>query len=349
MTTKILLMAFLPAVLQLGLTAQAQERDTDGDGVPDAQDICPSTPKGATPMAEGCSAMELVQHRDIFVRPLTTSLDEVLAGLGDDIETARAAQTAREARDLILTMADQLGAGQVCEAAGTQSTANARLQLAEGLISGIADTRREMVFGRPTGDAGEIDKDKLKAAHMRLWQAELRRMAAKAVAWERQIQGLCSSVRARLAVRAKLVAKDENARRITLANGQTYALAEVAFSHPLFEGQTINAGGLLFTDNTGIITSYTSSEPHSQPTSVAKCIEFRIAPVQRPPSFFPRSIYVARRSCLSWRAGHPAAGRRHARGRGEARVSDLAVFLQSEDRRHGSEEDNDDRNRPTRR
>src|ERR1051325_471062 len=41
--------------MQLAMLAQGPEGDGDADGVPDAQDLCQSTPRGSIPIASGCS------------------------------------------------------------------------------------------------------------------------------------------------------------------------------------------------------------------------------------------------------------------------------------------------------
>src|SRR4051812_2964065 len=78
--------------LQPAIMAQVTEDDGDQDGVPDNQDICPSTPRGTVPIGSGCSAMEFVQKLDVAAGAVLLSLDELRVRLDKDIDMAQAVQ-----------------------------------------------------------------------------------------------------------------------------------------------------------------------------------------------------------------------------------------------------------------
>ncbi len=55
------------------LVVELEPADTDGDGVPDATDLCPVTPAGATVDANGCSQAQVDQDLDGICDPGKTS------------------------------------------------------------------------------------------------------------------------------------------------------------------------------------------------------------------------------------------------------------------------------------
>lgn len=105
------------ACLALGVLAAsaafaAPLPDRDGDGIADRKDLCPATPRGAAPIAEGCSALEVVLAPELFVELVRSLLDE---------ERGRSFSEAAEA----------LGAGDVCHAADLFDAAVAELEAGE--------------------------------------------------------------------------------------------------------------------------------------------------------------------------------------------------------------------------
>ena len=57
--------------------------DSDGDGVPDDRDACLHTPRSATLIDRGCSAMELVIHPDVVFDPVAAAIERVRKEVGD--------------------------------------------------------------------------------------------------------------------------------------------------------------------------------------------------------------------------------------------------------------------------
>lgn len=105
------------ACVALGLLAAsagfaAPLPDRDADGIADRKDLCPASPRGAAPIAEGCSALEIVLAPELLVDPIRSLLD----GPGS--------QSFTEA-------AEVLGAGDVCRAADLFDDAVAELGATE--------------------------------------------------------------------------------------------------------------------------------------------------------------------------------------------------------------------------
>lgn len=106
----------------------AERADRDFDGIADRQDGCPASPRGAAPIAEGCSALEIALAPERFVDPIRSLLDE------------RAAAAFAEA-------AGVLRAGDVCRAADLFDAAVAGLG-EESLASTVEQARTAAGFVR---------------------------------------------------------------------------------------------------------------------------------------------------------------------------------------------------------
>lgn len=119
------------SVLAASAAFAAPLPDRDGDGIADRKDLCPATPRGAAPIAEGCSALEVVLAPDLFVEPVLSLLDE-----------ARGRSFAEAA--------EALGVGDVCHAADLFDAAVAELETGE--LLGMAKARAAASAARAACD-----------------------------------------------------------------------------------------------------------------------------------------------------------------------------------------------------
>lgn len=85
------------AVLQNGVIyVSGRDGDGDGDGVEGDAELCPLTPRGARPIAGGCSAMELLRAPERLVEPVLEDFELALAPLEIDPEVGDLAEPFRE-------------------------------------------------------------------------------------------------------------------------------------------------------------------------------------------------------------------------------------------------------------
>ena len=66
----------LAALMVAAAGAQIPAGDADQDGLADERDECPWTPRGATLIARGCSALDIAQYPEVFTAPLLAELDD---------------------------------------------------------------------------------------------------------------------------------------------------------------------------------------------------------------------------------------------------------------------------------
>jgi murein DD-endopeptidase MepM/ murein hydrolase activator NlpD len=246
-----------------GAPAWAADPDRDLDGVMDAKDLCPMSPPGAWPVAEGCSALEFALAPDRFVDAIRGPLDGHAAAMPDGSIFAEAGFAFQEASAGIGEAAARLRAGQVCEAADLYDAALARLGDAEAALERDGAERASRLLTRLS--AGNADKV------------------------GGFFQAACKEVVGATSLRARVDSVDAASRTFRLRNGRTAGLAEGDFATGPMRGRPLQARGLAFADGTVLVTEVLGAAPRPAPAGLkaTPCLKLWVAPMQDFPPYNP--------------------------------------------------------------
>ncbi|HKV12947.1 MAG TPA: M23 family metallopeptidase [Thermoanaerobaculia bacterium] len=263
-------------------TGRAQEPGGDGDrdGVTDFADACPTTPAGARPLSQGCSALELARHPEVFLGQVTAGLAERTAELPQDTVFAAAVSSLEAGRAGIDQAASELRRGEVCRADDTYALALQELGRGQEALAQATDAAAGSLLSQRTltGDASEAET---RTAFLRLAEGLAVRAVDGARAARSTVTAVCDSVAGGLSWSGKVTATQDAQGTITTANG-TVALPAGSFRQMAYEGGNVTLSGITFTDGTGFATSWSGGVPGPGPgPSPGDCLALRIAPLQK--------------------------------------------------------------------
>ena len=88
--------------------AQTRTADADQDGIADDRDAGLWTPKGATVIAQGCSALDIAQFPEALTDPLLRELDDVSARMQQRIDLTAVLRETGAIRSSIEAAADAI-------------------------------------------------------------------------------------------------------------------------------------------------------------------------------------------------------------------------------------------------
>ncbi|HEY7216562.1 MAG TPA: hypothetical protein VIC28_18220, partial [Thermoanaerobaculia bacterium] len=268
------------ACVALGLLAvgagSAAPADRDFDGIADRQDGCPASPRGAAPIAEGCSALEIALAPERFVDPIRSRLDERAAVLADDPLYADAGHALREVSAAFTEAAAVLRAGEVCRAADLFDAATASAgEAEENLESTIHAEAR-------------LPREALGRAFLHLQQSLTQEAIEQARTAAGFVRAACGQVVAAGPLRGQVAAVDDASRTFRFAGRRTsgvVGIAEGRLPAGLMAGRRIDGRGLRFADGTALLTSLRDELPLSGGAKATPCLTLRVAPFQQFPPY----------------------------------------------------------------
>ncbi len=262
-----------------GSAAPASERaDRDFDGIADRQDGCPASPRGAAPIAEGCSALEIALAPERFVDPIRSQLDERAAVLADDPLYADAGRTLGDASAAFAEAAAVLRAGEVCRAADLFDAAASNLEEAEASFE--STIRAQASSGLPRGA--------MSRAFLHLRQSLTQEAIEQARTAAGYVRAACGQVVAAGPLRGQVAAVDDASRTFRFAGPRTpgvVGIAEGRLPAGLMAGRRIDGRGLRFADGTALLTSLRDELPISGGAKTTPCLTLRVAPFQQFPPY----------------------------------------------------------------
>ena len=258
--------------------------DADRDGVADRRDPCPSTPPQARAVTEGCSALDLVANPEAVLGPARKEVAAVSAALDTrrfpelvEIEAMLSAghtkfDAARE----------ELGNGDMCQAAATVRRAAISLEQARDRFSGLVPLlqRRAMedasrAPGVEQGDAGPHD---IAWHGLRAADSVVRAAVTRLDTTVRALDGACAAVAGSLTIKGRVVETDDANRRVRFDNGKTVGIPATQ-GFDVAQGSQLGVAGVAFADGTGVATSLVDG-PLSKPGLILPCMALLVAPLQ---------------------------------------------------------------------
>src|SRR5687768_3792994 len=148
----------LAALVVVAASAQTNTADTDQDGVADDRDACPWTPRGATQIARGCSALDIAQYPEVFTAPLLAELDDNAARMAQRSDLAAALRETASIRSSIEAAADEMRAGAVCPSRTLVVDAQRGFPVARQHVADAASALiRSRRGSRRATDAGDVN------------------------------------------------------------------------------------------------------------------------------------------------------------------------------------------------
>ncbi len=251
--------------------------DRDFDGIADRQDGCPASPRGAAPIAEGCSALEIALAPERFVDPIRSLLDERAAVLADDPLYADAGHVLREASAAFGEAAAVLRAGEVCRAADLFDAAVAGAEEAEESFE--STLRAQAPSGLP----------RMSLAFLRLQQSLTQQAVEQARIGAGFVRAACGQVVGAGPLHGQVAAVDDASRTFRFAGHRTLGVVGIAESQlpaGLMAGRRIDGRGLRFADGTALLTSLRDDLPISAAAAKATpCLTLWVAPFQPFPPY----------------------------------------------------------------
>jgi murein DD-endopeptidase MepM/ murein hydrolase activator NlpD len=245
----------------------------------EATDRCAGTPRGATELAYGCSAIELVRRPEAFVAPLVATLDEHAAMLAREPAFADAMRDLARARDGIERAGALLESGALCRSVDVSDRALERLAQAESELQEAIDARAaELAATRRARTDGDVQQQDLGLASWRLQHALVAATGSDAREARAAFAGVCAAIRGPLDVRGVVAANDDAAGTVQLGDGSVLGLAAARYATPAMPGTEIRASGVAFADGTGLVTKLKGTQRKARLGIV--CLVLRVAPVQ---------------------------------------------------------------------
>jgi murein DD-endopeptidase MepM/ murein hydrolase activator NlpD len=258
--------------------------DADGDGVVDASDRCPSTPRGAPPVRDGCALVDLLQNSPVLLEPLAAEVGEVDLRLGgvDDLRGV-AASLDGDLRSLT-SAAQQLEQGEVCGAADAARSATARFEQdrrqSAALIAGLEDAvLREPAHG------GDADAKELRWAGLHFRQGLVEKAVAEAGSVQATLDTACGEIGARTVLVGRVTETDDARHLITLDDETVISFAGGTPRRPyqvgaLWEGGRVRVVARKTKEGPWVGESTVALGPVTANVHRTPCISLRIAPAQ---------------------------------------------------------------------
>ena len=275
-----------------------RERDADGDGVSDAQDLCPRTlarpaiwtsnPDGAG--KRGCTSDQVLAYADLLLQRPQARLQEAIEFLasGRDLEETSSALKAGLAS--LEASVERLKAGEACAGATAYGETVESIRRAEGLLADAIPRMRgpleqeELATGRTTADHVGVGTSQLTG--LLNAQAAVGEALRAAVYVEDVVEAPCQAVEGAFTLRGTVDEIDDAASLMRLQDGRVvrYGLGQ----RRVAKGVAIQSQAVHFTDGSTMAydpqSSYGTS-PGDLPAKPVQCLDLRVAPVQRFPPF----------------------------------------------------------------
>jgi len=258
--------------------------DTDHDGIADARDACPSSPRRSKGASGGCSTTDVVRDPSATLAPLRARLSRARLGL-KGVPGMQPVLRGLAAVGRLLTAADTLvTAGDPCGASRQLRSSAASLRSFGARAAKLVAALESSVFAQRLppgfGDVGDKDVRVAELQHrMRLLDDAVAfgRSAAKAFATT------CKTFEKKVVLRGRVTSTDDVSGLVRLNTGRQLLLpARKRFGNRFFEGAVVKVTGKGGSGQDPVLTTEVTTVGSSTSPSlkVVPCMTIRIAPVQ---------------------------------------------------------------------
>jgi hypothetical protein len=278
--------------------------DDDGDGVAVADDWCPEGQPGRPTIGHGCSLFDVVARPRTFLEPLREDTEK-LSGELEGVERLDSSDATPAIDRVVATLdavLERTAEADFCGAQRLGATADAEFEAASAAIE---QAKLEMIRLGPPIEVKDESEERPSATafdDFTEWDGEVEAFDSwtRRVGRQRQahaqamglLETACTEASGFTGLTGRVRRMDWSQRRVELADGRVFALAEgfrlkpapgSSYGH-LFEDADATFDGYFADEGAGVfVEGGPSSVPSEQPGSPgdAACLQFRIAPFQR--------------------------------------------------------------------
>ncbi|MBC8001929.1 MAG: hypothetical protein H7X97_05010 [Opitutaceae bacterium] len=234
--------------------------DSDADGVRDSTDNCHQTPRGATLIAQGCSALDVAENPRLIVKPILQDLEAIKKSLAGTPSAAAVAKHLDEAGGEFKRAAIKIADGNICNASSEYNRGLLRLSDAEGLL--------RKVIG--------ADNDQTRQL------AGLRSLNQEAIIGGSVFNQVCKSVASRRST-GRITRIDDAARRIEIDSKLVVGLATSFLTKDqLYVGRVVQVNGPHFRSGAAMAQDLVVAQAEQGPHGglFVDCLQLRVTPPQ---------------------------------------------------------------------
>ena len=257
--------------------------DDDGDGMTGLADACPTSPPRATPLAHGCSAVEIVRRPEVITAQTLEGLDAILPELRESRQLADARTYLEQAGEQIDSFTSWVRKGEVCRADTAFGAVEDKLRMArQAMHEGVESLAGELLDFQPR--AGDASAGDVTVGYLRMLAGRLDGVVETGLEAGGRAAALCAAADGNLAKSGLIRDVDDAAGLLTLGAGPVLALASSlgtsARPQRLHEGRRVSVTGTAFQDGTGVVKRVGDQPNPRVSKATPTCMVLRIAPVQ---------------------------------------------------------------------
>jgi murein DD-endopeptidase MepM/ murein hydrolase activator NlpD len=269
----------LAAFAALGPAPHLYRGDREGDGLSNAKDACPFSPRGLKPLLAGCTALDLLNGADGLV-----------ADVGDALEIARAKTlgvkglkvTGRDlsaVMDLIEAGSLDISEGDPC--GGAAAVGKGSRLLARSTAPLVAMQKLVAKQPPPDGDDGDADATDLQLAGLHYRQGLLTKAAGKVAKLQRAYAAVCGNLGKTVELIGRVGKTKDADGLVQLEDGRVISLAGADYdADDISEGRNVKIVAKKIGSGTAVAQSVVGLDKNLASLHVQPCIGLRIAPVQ---------------------------------------------------------------------
>lgn len=256
------------------------EGDGDADSVPNRSDLCPSTPRGLTPLELGCAAVELGSLAELKLVALSDQFEALQTIVATEPELDSLLTRATLARQTIEEATDQLSRGELVLAASAfEQTTKVLDESTRAVAYAQANVR---ISARDIPDhAHEFHGYELRSALLSRVQLSLGELSDELRRQSRSLRAAASSLTGRLVTRGVVEAVE--GRTVRLIGGPTILVPASVRTEPMFAGMEVEIAGSWFGREPQGLATEVFAEGFSWNPELFQinCRELLVEPVQR--------------------------------------------------------------------
>jgi hypothetical protein len=265
------------------------EEDADADGILNDRDGCPSTPKRAEPVVDGCAAVEIVANAQRLIEPVAAAVELAADGVGARYllgeNAGPLAEQVRGAERAVVHGLELIERGSICDAVSALGEGANALGEAGRATGEVVLRRQDELLAQIEPGEGDADGKDVAAAELD-YRLELVRRAERTARDLGEIgRELCGQVAGPRTFDGTILTTDDARGFVELRDGTLIVLADRFDMEVINEGVAVRIRGTAFVDGTGVGDGGTllgEEEAPDTPDEVApaQCMHLRVAPFQ---------------------------------------------------------------------
>lgn len=293
--------------------------DGDQDGVGDAQDLCPQTPPGVTPLdtVAGCSSVDMVLRPESLTEPAEMGLAEGAKLLSaPELAEHPSIQDLRSAMQLgmaeMTRAADDMRSGNLCSAASLYRGILDEIMLRRSIVDDeYTHLRLDLETEGPGPSSGHPGDGQLAVGAFDIALVEVDRGISTAEVAADAFDATCGAVQGSLSVSGRVRDIDDQLGVLVLEDGTVIALTPGAIQEPIGPSGQVDVVGTSLSASVGVdlgvalgVTCPDCADADPGPLEPA-CLHLRLAPVQ---GFAPWDLAPVTHHALAPYEGSSPAG-----------------------------------------